>query len=133
MAYRPLLSRSEKEPDASLDRPAATDACSLFVRYDDFVAKWCTVTVIDSKGKRYSLDVQATSSYDAAHLYLTHVAGHPGCGMPIPTTRTLFEVVAAGKILHVEGVRLKAWIERRRSEWNGPRGFLFSQRPSLEN
>ena len=85
----------------------------------------------DSEGRRYSLDVQANSSYDAAHLYMTHVDGHPGCGLPIPTTATLFEVVAAGKILHVEGIRLKAWIENRRSEWKGPRGLLFSRRPTL--
>jgi hypothetical protein len=34
------------------------------------VAKWCTLTTTDGDGKRYSLDVQAESSYDAAHLYL---------------------------------------------------------------
>ena len=37
------------------------------------MGKWCTVTVTDSEGKRYSLDVNADSSCDAAHLYLTHV------------------------------------------------------------
>src|SRR5580658_3920280 len=34
------------------------------------------------RGRRYSLDVNADNSYGAAHLYLTHVKGHPGCGMP---------------------------------------------------
>ena len=34
------------------------------------VGKWCTVTVTDGDGKRYSVDVNADSSYDAAHLYL---------------------------------------------------------------
>lgn len=29
------------------------------------------------------------------------------------------------------GTRLKIWIERRREEWNGPRGQLFRQRPVL--
>lgn len=89
------------------------------------------MTVTDREGKRYSLDVQATSSYDAAHLYMTHVAGHPGCGMPVPTLETIFEVVAAGQILRVDGTRLKKWIENRRSEWKGLRGVLFSQRPMV--
>jgi hypothetical protein len=29
------------------------------------------------EGRRYSLDVNANSTYDAAHLYLTHVFGNP--------------------------------------------------------
>jgi hypothetical protein len=40
-------------------------------------------------------------------------------------------VIAEGKILHVPGARLKRWIEKRRSEWKGPRGLLFSQRPMV--
>lgn len=36
------------------------------------MGKWCTVTVTDGEGKRYSLDMNGDSSYDAAHLYLTH-------------------------------------------------------------
>jgi hypothetical protein len=89
------------------------------------------VTVTDGEGKRYSLDVNANSSYDAAHLYLTHVRGNPSCGFPIPTTSTLFEVVTTGRIHHVQGARLKRWIENRRQEWKGPRGMLFSQRPMI--
>ena len=104
---------------------------SLFLRYDITVGKWCTVTVTDGEGKRYSLDVNADSSYDAAHLYLTHVRGNPGCGLPIPTTATLFEVVMQGSIHRVPGARLKKWIENRRQEWKGPRGLLFSQRPMI--
>ena len=95
------------------------------------MGKWCTVTVTDSEGKRYSLDVNATSSYDAAHLYLSHVAGQPACGFPIQTSETIFEVVADGKIHRVEGTRLKRWIENRREQWTGPRGLLFGQRPML--
>ena len=83
------------------------------------------MTVTDGEGKRYSLDVNADSSYDAAHLYLTHVRGNPGCGFPIPTTSTEFEVVTGGRIHHVQGARLKKWIENRRQEWKGPRGLLF--------
>ena len=104
---------------------------SPFLRYDITVGKWCTVTVTDGEGKRYSLDVNADSSYDAAHLYLTHVRGSPGCGLPIPTTSTLFEVVTQGSIHRVPGARLKKWIENRRQEWKGPRGLLFSQRPMI--
>jgi hypothetical protein len=89
------------------------------------------VTVLDGEGKRYSLDVQAESSFDAAHLFLTHVRSKPTCGYPIPTTETIFEVVTGGKIHCVAGMRLKAWIEKRRRDWNGPRGFLFNQRPLL--
>lgn len=95
------------------------------------MGKWCTVTVTDGEGKRYSLDVNAESSYDAAHLYLTHVRTNPGCGFPIPTTSTQFEIVTGGRILHVHGARLKTWIENRRHEWKGPRGLLFSQRPMI--
>ena len=89
------------------------------------------MTVTDGEGRRYSLDVSADSSYDAAHLYLTHVKGHPGCGMPIPTTATAFEVITEGRIHQVSGARLRTWIERRRAEWKGPRGLLFSQRPVI--
>ena len=95
------------------------------------MGKWCTVTVTDGDGKRYSVDVNADSSYDAAHLYLTHVRGNPSCGLPIPTTSTLFEVVTGGRIHSVPGTRLKKWIENRRQEWRGPRGLLFSQRPMI--
>jgi hypothetical protein len=95
------------------------------------VAKWCSVTTTDGDGKRYSLDVQAESSYDAAHLYLCHVKNIPGCEFPIPTTSTTFEVVARGKILRVSGARLRKWIEKRREEWKGPRGLLFKQRPII--
>ncbi|HYI93525.1 MAG TPA: hypothetical protein VEX68_08275 [Bryobacteraceae bacterium] len=95
------------------------------------MGKWCTVTVTDREGKRYSLELNANSSYDAAHLYLAHVVGQPNCGFPIPTTETKFEVIVAGKIHRVDGARLKKWIERRRKEWNGPRGYLFSQRPMI--
>jgi hypothetical protein len=91
------------------------------------------VTVEDGEGKRYSLDVNAESSYDAAHLYLAHVRTNPGCGFPIPTISTQFEVVTGGRILHVHGSRLKKWIENRRTEWKGPRGLLFRQRPVIDD
>jgi hypothetical protein len=51
--------------------------------------------------------------------------------MPIPTTATLFEVVADGKIFHVDGRRLHTCIEKMRQEAKGSRGMLFKQRPML--
>ena len=65
------------------------------------------MTVTDGEGRRYGLDVQAESSYDAAHLFHAHVMANPRCGFPIPTTSTAFEVVADGKVHRVSGVRLK--------------------------
>jgi hypothetical protein len=93
--------------------------------------KWCTVTVVDRDGRRYSLDVQASSTYDAAHLYLAHAKSEPQAQLPIPTTETLFEVVTGGKVYSVRGAALQRWIEQRRQEWKGPKGLLFSQRPRL--
>lgn len=63
-----------------------------------FHGKWCTVTITDGEGKRYSLDVNADNPYDAAHLFVTHVRNNPSCGFPIPTTSTQFDVVAEGRI-----------------------------------
>ena len=80
---------------------------------------------------RYSLDVDADSSYDAAHLFVTHIRNNPTCGFPVPTASTQFDVVTEGRIYSVPGARLKKWIEKRRSEWKGPRGLLFSQRPTI--
>jgi hypothetical protein len=77
--------------------------------------------------------VSADSSYDAAHLYLTQVRGNPGCGLPIPTTSTEFEVVTGGRIHNVEGARLKKWIENRRQDWKGPRRLLFARTPMIED
>jgi hypothetical protein len=108
-----------------VDRAATTP---FFFAIDDFVAKCYTVTTTDGDGKRFSLDVKAESRYDAARLYRCLVKNMPGCGFPVPTTSTTFEVVIAGRILAVSGVRLKKWIEKRRDEWKGPRGLLFKQR-----
>jgi hypothetical protein len=93
------------------------------------MSKWCTVTIADGEGKRYSVDVKADSSRDAPHLFVTHVRNNPTCGIPIPTSSTQFEVVADGH--SVSGGRLKKWFEKRRSEWKGPRGMPFSQRPMI--
>jgi hypothetical protein len=96
---------------------------SPLVRYPISMGKRCTVTITDGEGKRYSLDVNAGSSYDAAHLFVTHVRNNPSCGLPIPTTSTQFDVVTDGRIYRVPGTRLKKWIENRRSEWKGRVAF----------
>jgi hypothetical protein len=94
--------------------------------------RWCIVTVIDSDGRRYSLDVQASSTYDAAHLYVTHAKNHPSSGLPLPTLASVFEVVTDGRVYRIEGAKLQRWIVERRHDWKGPKAFLFSQRPTLE-
>ena len=92
---------------------------------------WCTVTISDADGRRHSLDVIAASTYDAAHLYVTHAKAQPQAGLPVPTLATVFEIVNGGKVYTVEGVALQRWIEQRRQEWKGPKGLLFSRRPTL--
>ena len=93
---------------------------------------WATVTVTDSTGKQYSLDVEAESTYDSAYLFLTkakeHIIREP---LPIPSLETMFEVTVNGKVRKVSGAKLQRWIMKRREEWKGPRGMLFSQRPIL--
>jgi len=39
--------------------------------------------------------------------------------------------VNSGKVYTVEGTALQRWIEQRRQEWKGPKGLLFSRRPTL--
>jgi hypothetical protein len=53
---------------------------------------WCTVTVIEESGRRHSLDVLASSTFDAAHIFVTHAKADPRNGIPRPTTDTVFEV-----------------------------------------
>jgi hypothetical protein len=94
--------------------------------------RWCTVTVVDAEGRRHSLDLQAASSFDAAHIYVCHVKEHPERGLPRPTLATIFEVAIDGKVYRVAGKTLQRWIIERRSSLNGPKGYLFRQRPILE-
>jgi membrane-associated protease RseP (regulator of RpoE activity) len=89
------------------------------------------VTVTDAGGRRYSLDVLASSTCDAAHLYVAHAKAHPEVNLPVPTPTTAFEIVIGGKVYSVTGTTLQRWIERRRQEWKGPKGMLFRQRPDF--
>ena len=100
------------------------------------MGRWCTVTVIDEKGQRHSLDIQAESTYDAAHIYVSAAKSQAAAilpnRMPVPTLASVFEVVVDGKVYAVKGTALQQWILRQRGERKGPRGLLFSQRPTLE-
>ena len=96
--------------------------------------RWCTVTVTDATGKRHSLDALASSTYDAAHLYVApaKAGSRSASALPTPPILTMFEVVANGRLYHVSGRALQSWIEQRRQAWNGPKGALFRQRPDLK-
>jgi hypothetical protein len=59
--------------------------------------RWCTVTVPDAEGRRHSVDVQATSTFDAAHLFVVGARKERAVGLPKPTLATVFEVVTAGR------------------------------------
>lgn len=89
--------------------------------------RWCTVTVTDAQGRRHSVDVLASSTCDAAHLYLTHANGNPESMLPIPTRMTIFEVVTGGQLYRVRGGTLQKWIEQRREAWKGPRGAFVQK------
>ena len=84
------------------------------------------MTVTDPDGRRHSLDVQATSTYDAAHLYVTEAKKERAGGLPKVTLATVFEVVTDGKVYRVKGEALQKWIVERREKWNGPKGYLFT-------
>jgi hypothetical protein len=100
------------------------------------MGRWCTVTVVDEKGQRHSLDIQAESTYDAAHIYVSAAKSQAAAMLPnrvpVPTPASIFEIVVDGKVYAVKGAALQRWIVRQRSERKGPRGFLFSQRPTLD-
>jgi hypothetical protein len=102
---------------------------------------WCTVTMIEESGRRHSVDVLASSTFDAAHIFLAHAKadprndiprnGIPRNGIPRLSLDSVFEVVVDGKIHRVEGRALQQGILRERKERKGPRGVLFSRRPTL--
>jgi len=94
---------------------------------------WCTVTMIEESGRRHSVDVLASSTFDAAHIFLTHAKADPRNGIPRLSLDSVFEVVVDGKIHRVEGRALQQGILRERKERKGPRGVLFSRRPTLDD
>jgi hypothetical protein len=100
--------------------------------YNGLVASWCTVTVVDPDGRRHSLDVLADSSYDAAHIFLTHAKEHRRSGLPIPTPDTIFEVTAKGRLHKVNGAKLREWIAKERTQRKGPSGYMFGKRATMD-
>jgi hypothetical protein len=43
---------------------------------------WCTVTMIEESGRRHSVDVLASSTFDAAHIFLAHAKADPRNDIP---------------------------------------------------
>jgi hypothetical protein len=86
----------------------------------------------DKTGRRHSLDVLAESTYDAAHLFVVETKQERTAALPTPTLTTVFEVVVGGRVYRVAGSALQRWIVERGNRLNGPKGYLFSQRPTLE-
>jgi hypothetical protein len=100
------------------------------------MAKWATVTVVDDSGRRHSLDLQAESTFDAAHQFVVLAKSPvvvPVERPPVPNLETNFEVTVDGKTFKVRGNDFQEWINKRRQEWKGPRGLLFKQRPTLND
>jgi hypothetical protein len=89
--------------------------------------------MIEESGRRHSVDVLASSTFDAAHIFLTHAKAEPRNGIPRLSLDSVFEVVVDGKIHRVEGRALQQGILRERKERKSPRGVLFSRRPTLDD
>jgi hypothetical protein len=60
--------------------------------------RWCTVTVIEQSGRRHSVDILASSTFDAAHIFVTHAKADPRNGIPRLSVDSVFEVAVDGKI-----------------------------------
>jgi hypothetical protein len=90
------------------------------------------VTVVEPDGRRHSLDVLADSSYDAAHIFLTHAKADWRPGLPIPTMDTMFEITAKGRVYKVTGAKLREWISREGTQRKGPAGYMFAKRPRMD-
>ena len=75
--------------------------------------------------------MQATRTFDAAHLYVMEAKKERAVGMPKVTLATVLEVVTEGKVYRVKGEALQKWIVARRQNWQGPKGYMFTKRPGL--
>jgi hypothetical protein len=72
--------------------------------------KWRTMTVTDDQSRRPSLDVQAPSTFDTAHIYLCNLKEHPEKGLPRPTLANVFEIIIDAEVYRVERKALQRWI-----------------------
>jgi len=77
-------------------------------------------------------DRLAYSTIDAAHIFVRHAKADPRNGIPLLSLDSVFEVTVEGKVHRVEGRALQQWILQVREERKGPRGILFSRRPTLD-
>jgi hypothetical protein len=59
--------------------------------------------VIELSGRRHSVDVLASSTFDAAHIFVTHAKADPRNGIPRLSLDSIFEVIVDGKVHQVEG------------------------------
>jgi hypothetical protein len=91
-----------------------------------------TVTMIEPDGHRHSVDLVASSVFDAAHLFVAHAKDNPRNGIPRPTTDSVFEVTVDCKVHRVTGKALQRWIVRERKERRGPSGYIFGKRPLFD-
>lgn len=91
------------------------------------------MTVIEESGSRHSVDVLASSTFDAAHIFVTHAKADPRNGIMRLSVDSVFEVVVDSRIHHIAGKALQQWILKEREERKGPRGILFSWRPTLDD
>jgi hypothetical protein len=87
--------------------------------------------MVEDDGHRRSVDICASSTFDAAHIFVTHAKADPRNGIPRPTINSVFEVVVSGKIYRVSGKALQRWILKQREKRKGPAGYIFSKRPNL--
>src|SRR5438270_12065696 len=90
--------------------------------------RWCTVTVTDQDGRRHSVDVQATSTFDAAHLFVVEAKKERAVGLPKPTLATVFEVVTSRQ--GIPRRRRCATTMDRRAPTNMERPERLSVRPA---
>jgi hypothetical protein len=87
--------------------------------------RWCTVTVIEESGRRHSVEVLASSTFDAAHIFITHAKADPRNGIPRLSQNSVFEVVVGGKIHRIAGKALQLWILKEGRNVKTRAGFCF--------
>ena len=98
------------------------------------LSSWCAGTLVHRDSDRAAgiAWVCRRQAHATQPIYSSfHAKTNPALQLPIPTLATAFEVVAAGRFYCVKGTALQKWILQKQQEWKGPKGLLFSQRPTL--
>src|SRR5215472_7611378 len=79
-------------PKRSAQLAAFVAADSPSIRLIAYTARtanrWATATLIEPSGRRWSVDLVASSVFDAAHLFVTHAQENLRNGLPRPTTES---------------------------------------------